>query len=251
MDSGSDSDYSKPVAIKPVIAKSHSKLTSRLVTAAGVVRKGKIVLSSRLAVQPTFGDTDDELGITENSQHKPSIAKKQKKIEAPPKRLSFASESTLYSKIDALVSIGYTVLVYPMNWRVCRWGIGSASVVECHVYRNGIQAENMDVEDYHASPWEPGRAELAGIAVLAYEIAETLTHDDAVAVVVVSKKGGNAVRLLAGCAALAVRRIASPEKSKSIVGAYAPQPTGKLKKIYDAFPKWTKITAPHEIVSFA
>ena len=227
-------------------ASMHSKLTSRLVTNAGVdvKKQRKLVLSARLAVQPTFGDTDDELGITDRSEKKP-IAKKQKKIEASPKRLSFASESTMCSKIDALVSMGHTVLIYPMNYSISP--VGNANLVECHAYRNGVQAENLDVDE--RTSYEPGRAELTGIAVLAYEIAETLTDDDSVAVVVVSKKGGNAARLLAGCAALAVRRIASPDKAKSIVGGHAPQPTGELKKIYDAFPKWSKVTAPHEIVS--
>jgi len=207
-----------------------------------------ILLGPTLAIdQPTFGDTDDELGATDSVGRPTPAAKKQKR---PAKRLEFASESNLASKLDDLAANGHSISIFPMNYSTGQHAIGSADVVACFAYRNDAPAENLEVVD-ETKLWEPGRAELAGIAVAAFEIAEILTTDDTSAVVVVSKKGGNAAKLLAGCAAQAVRRLVSREHAKSIIGSYAPQPTGDLKRIYEAFPKWTKITAPHEIVGFA
>ena len=239
MDSGSDPEMEVPV-LSPV-APGAPKPAKRT-----FVRT--ILLGPTLAVaQPTFGDTDDELGVSDCDDRPNPTVKKQKR---PAKRLDFASESNLAAKLDALACNGRSVFVFPMNYATGNRAAGIAHVVECFAYRNGVQAENLDVVD-ETKEWEPGRAELAGIAVAAFEIAEILTTDDTSAVVVVSKKGGNAAKLMAGCAAQAVRRLGSQEQAKSIVGGYAPQPVGALKRIYESFPKWTKTTAPHEITAFA
>lgn len=261
------------------------------------------VLVSRASVeQPTFDDTDDELGIAKKESPPAPPAKKARvaKREARAgvvRRLFATSEGALRAKVDELLSIDLEVAIVPMNYAIAHQPLqDGAHYVDCHTYRNNSPAENFDVDE--SSPdeaagrlkrkgkndsivsdcepevflpmsafgkegplppdtwprkdvWEPGAAELAGIAVHAYEIADYLLASKRNAVIVVSKKGGNAPKLLAGCVAQAVRKLATRDEAIAIVGHRAPYPTGELVRIYDAFPKWTRITAPHEIVSFA
>jgi len=206
--------------------------------------------------QPTFGDTDDELGIAKEDRmpmqpaKKAKIAKKEKK-EPVARRLFVSSEGVLLTKVDELVLNDYNVAIVPMNYSIShRTQLpNGAHYMDCHAYRQDSPAENFDVVET-GNAWEPGAAELAGIAVTAYEIAEFLVESERNSVIVVSKRG-NAPKLLVGCASQVVRKLVPRGEAASIIGHQAPHLTGELKKVYEAFPKWTRVTAPHEIVSFA
>lgn len=207
--------------------------------------------------QPTFGDTDDELGVAKEDcvpmqqpAKKAKIAKKEKK-EPVARRLFVSSEGALLTKVDELVCNNFDVAIVPMNYSIAHRPLQNGShYMDCHAYRQDSPAENFDVDET-GNAWEPGAAELSGIAVSAYEIAEFLLESDRNSAIVVSKRGGNAPKLLAGCAAQAVRKLGTRERAASIIGHQAPHPAGELKKVYDAFPKWTRVAAPREIVSFA
>lgn len=223
--------------------------------AARVARRTMLV-SYVCEKQPTFGDTDDELGISEEHRvpsqpvKKAKIAKKERKGPVA-RRLFVSSEGALLTKVDELVCNDLNVAIAPMNYSITNRKFNNdAHYMQVNSYRCDAPAENLDVDET-GNAWEPGAAELAGIAVNAYEIADFLLESERNAVIVVSKRGGNAPKLLAGCAAQAVRKLAAREEAALIVGHQAPHPTGELKKVFDAFPKWTRITAPHDIASFA
>lgn len=211
-----------------------------------------MLVSSVCEHQPTFGDTDDELGISVDDRVPLQPAKKAKKETKEPvaRRLFVVSEGTLFAKVEELIDNGFNVEVVPMNYSIAHRKLQSgAHYKEICTYRLDSPAENFDVDET-GNAWEPGAAELAGIAVYAYEVADFLLESERNSVIVVSKRGGNAPKLLAGCAAQAVRKLATREKV-ALIGGRSPHPTGELKKVYEAFPKWTRVTAPHEIVSFA
>jgi hypothetical protein len=143
-------------------------------------------------------------------------------------------------------AMDYVINVYPLNYAM-RF-VGNVTVVPCHAYRQGSPAENLDVQE--KGGWDPGKAELDGFAVIAYEIAEDLVNNDRHGAVIVSDNGGDAVKLLAGCVCQAVRRLASKDAATKIIGTRAIQPSSKnpdLCKIYKSFGSWTKVTARAEI----
>jgi hypothetical protein len=197
----------------------------------------KVRLSKTVLVcQPTF---EDELVV-------PKLKKPKVEKSYSPLRLSIASKSTIHGVIESMESMGYTINIYGLNYAM-RF-TGNVTVVPCHAYRNGSPAENFDVQE--KGDWDPGKAELDGFAVLAWEIAEDLVNNDRHGAVIVSEQGGEAVKLLAGCVCQAVRRLVSKDAAIKIVGSRAIQPSSKnpdLCKIYKSFGSWTKVTARAEI----
>ena len=237
------------------------------------------ILGSRpAAIQPTW-DTDEELGIKgrddsdsdDDRAPAPVAVKRQKTGKSkplPPKRLHVTSRSAFYSLFEECESAGYNVAVWVLNTSIRL--PTTVMPMPCHAYRNDSPCENLDVDE-RVTPkaqakkmrkdgtecdilngWDPGRADLAGIAVAAWEIADHVVQYELNVAVVVSDAGGDAAKLLAGCAAQAIRRLATAEEAKSVIGAEAPQATKEqFKKIYKAFSRWTRTTAPHEIMDFA
>jgi hypothetical protein len=119
-------------------------------------------------------------------------------------------------------------------------------MVNCFAYRNGFEAENLDVCE-EKGHFDPGKAELAGFAVLAYEIAEDLIETKNVAIIA-SFSGGDAVKLLCEMVATAVRRIAGT-KVTEIIGR-APKPKSKeLQNICQKFSKMSKTVARVELAA--
>ena len=224
------SDESEPESNKPSLPKPAAKPSVRL---------SKTVLVD----QPTF-DSDDDLVVPKKKQC--VVAEKVR----PAVRLAIASKSTIHGVLEAMESMDYVINIYPLNYAM-RF-TGNVNVVPCHAYRNGSPAENYDVQE--KGGFEPGKAELDGFAVLAYEIAEDLVANKCHAAVIVSELGGDAVRLLAGCASQAIRKIASRETAATIIGSRAVQPSAKatelckISKMFGA--SWTKITARAEISKF-
>jgi hypothetical protein len=209
----------------------------------------KTVVVSTKVEQPTFGDTDDELGVTTQAIKKQKVEKKKSPPAPKTHRLQIASRNTIHGVLQEMDCMGHTVRVYPLNYTIKASG-SDVEIVPCHAYRKGSPAENYDVDEKDG--WDPGHAEMEGIAVLAYEIAEWLCENEGNAVVVVSNHCGDATRLLAGCAAQAVRRLLgkTSKEASAIVGSQASKPRSSvLKKVYEDFGKWTKITARANITS--
>lgn len=203
----------------------------------------KTILVSSEVQQPTFGDTDDELGVTKQPRKKQKAESKKAKV-LNTRRLQIASRSTIHGVLEQLDCMGYKIRVYPLNYAIKVSGV-AAEVVPCHTYRKGSPAEDYDVAE-EKDGWDAGHAEMEGIAVLSYEIAEWLCEDETNSVVVVSNVCGDAARLLAGCTAQAVRRVLgkTSESTTEIIGSQASKPRcALLRKVYEDFGKWTKITA--------
>lgn len=230
--------------------------------------------------QPTFGDTDEELGIKgrdsdadsdDDLAPAPVAVKRQKTSKAkerPPERIYVVSRTEFYATYEKLGSAGYDLAVWTLNHSVRL--PSDVTPMACFAYRNDSQCENLEVDE-RVTPaaqrkkleadgraeesmngWEPGRADLAGIAVAAWEIADYVVKDDMNVAIVASEIGGDAAKLLGGCAAQAVRRMATAEEAKAIIGTEAPQPKKEqFRKIYRKFRDWTRTTAAHEIMDHA
>lgn len=231
--------------------------------------------AKRAAEQPTFGDTDDELGISENgesntgSSSKPTVKRQKLKAkQQTSKRLFVASASSFHAVYEDLDSRGYSIAAWPLNNSIRL--PSDVTLMPCHAYRNGTPCENLDVDERVATKaqkkkakddacgddfqdgWDPGRADLAGIAIAAYEIADYILDDEDNAAVVVSELGGDATKLLVGCAAQAIRRIGTPEEAKKIFGSTIDHPAKpQFKKISTSFANWTRVTAQVEIMDHA
>ena len=237
------------------------------------------ILGSRPAVvQPTW-DTDEELGIKgrdgdsddDDDFAAPVSVKRQKTSRSrplPPKRLHVTSRSAFYSLFEECDSAGFEIAVWVLNTSIRL--PTAVTPMPCHAYRQDSPCENLDVDE-RVTPeaqrkkmrkegteadildgWDPGRADLAGIAVAAWEIADYVVQDELNVAVVVSHAGGDAAKLLAGCAAQAIRRLATAEEARAVIGTEAPQPKKEqFKRIYKAFSRWTRTTAHHEIMDHA
>jgi hypothetical protein len=231
-----------PDAIQPPDAPNPAKKTARRFK------------STKCVLQPTFGDTDDELGVDPTQVPSQPANKKQKKKKeenqetSDSKRLCFASAKTVDKTIQTLLDLDYHVTVYLMNTALANRRFCGAKVADCYEYRGGAQSANFDVDESETS-WDPGHDELVGIAHSAYEIADYLIENDRNVAIVLSTRGKDAARLLAACAAQAVRKQAPRAVATSIIGPKAPHTTGLLNNIYQKFPTWSRITAPHEITT--
>ena len=195
------------------------------------------------AEQVAWDDSDDEIQ-PQKKQKTP-----QKKIEP---RLAFASSGTIHGVFDAVTVAGFHTMAFALNY-----GVNTpCNKTPLYVYRNGSPAENFDVVEPKKSKskqdqFEPGRAELVGIAVAAFEIAEFLVEDEQNAAIVVSKEGGDAARLVAACVAQVVRRqVVGAATAQAIVGRSTQPAHPGLKKLVNKFKTWSKSTAKFEIADF-
>jgi len=197
----------------------------------------KVRLSKTVLVcQPTF---EEEIVV-------PKLKKQKVERSYSPLRLSIASKSTIHGVLESMEAMGFDIKIYPLNYAM-RF-VGNVTIVPCHAYRHGSPAENFQVQE--KGGWDPGKAELDGFAVLAWEIAEDLVANDRHGAVIASDVGGDAVKLLTGCVSQAIRRLVSKEVATKIVGSRAIQPSSKnpyLCNIYKSFGSWTKVTARSEI----
>ena len=218
MEDTSDEEVDSKVECKPLATKPRSSKTV-------------------VVAQPSF---DDDLVVPKA---------KKAKVATPPLhvRLAIASKSTIHGVVERMESMDFDISVYPLNYALKF--VKGIDVVRTYVYRGGSPAENYNVDE-KGGGWEPGKAELDGFAILAWDIAEAMISDDRRAVIVVSDLGGDAAKLLAGCAAQATRRLASKDAATRMVGSRAIRPSPKavdLLKIYTNFASWTKIQARGEI----
>lgn len=193
-----------------------------------------VVVSSK---QPTF---DEELVVPAAKKRKTSVVKTSS-------RLKIASKNSFYGVLESVESEDCHVKVYPLNYGL-RFRCADVEMVNCVAYRNGFEAENLDVCEEKGGHFDPGKAELAGFAVLAYEIAEDLIETNHVAIIA-SFSGGDAVKLLCEMVATAVRRIAGSARAAQIIGRrQAPKPKSKeLQNICQKFSKMSKTVARVEL----
>ena len=193
-----------------------------------------VVVSSK---QPTF---DEELVVP--------AAKKRKSVVKTSSRLKIASKNSFYGVLESMESEDCHVKVYPLNYGL-RFRCADVEIVNCFAYRNGFEAENLDVCEEKGGHFDPGKAELAGFAVLAYEIAEDLIETKNVAIIA-SFSGGDAAKLLFEMVKTAVRRIVGSTKVTEIIGRQAPKPKSKeLQNICQKFSKMSKTVARVELAA--
>ena len=194
----------------------------------------------RAAVQPTFAESDEELGAD------PTMAGR-----APPPcsggalptpRLVFASATTAESTIRRQSDDGRDVKVVVMNASL----VDRYANAEC--VEKGSSGDTFDVKE--TPRWQPTRDELVGVATAAWALARHLTDGRDAAVVIVSKNGRDAARFLAGCAAGAVKRLVGAAAAQAICGRAAVKPADSdLRRIVGKFKNWSEVVARSAIHS--
>lgn len=198
--------------------------------------KHQFVVGQPAAVQPKFDDSDDELGVDSNATGSALMPPARVSgATLPMPRLAFASAKTAKSTIQRQVDCGHNVKVVVMNASL----VDRYENAECAEKANG---EPFDVEE--RPQWQPTRDELVGVATTAWEIARLLEKDTDNAIVIVSKKGKDAARFLAGCAAGAVKRLVGAAAAQAIGGRAAVKPAdAKLRRIVEKFKNWSEVVA--------
>ena len=178
--------------------------------------------------QPTF---EDDLIIYAKKRPKTTAVKKTS-------RLNIASKNSFYGVLESFESEDLHVRVYPLNYGMS-FRCADVEVVPCYAIRKSAEAENLDVCE-EKGDFEPGKAELDGFAVLAYEIAEDLVENPSHIAIIASFAGGDAVKLLAGLVNIAIRKIDNSAACK-IVGYNPIKPkSANLKNLCDKFSKMSK-----------
>ena len=187
--------------------------------------------------QPTF---EDDLIIYAKKRPKTTVAKKNS-------RLNIASKNSFYGVLESFESEDLHVRVYPLNYGMS-FRCADVEVVPCYAIRKGVEAENLDVCE-EKGDFEPGKAELDGFAVLAYEIAEDLVENPSHIAIIASFAGGDAVKLLAGLVTIAVRKIVIGNGAASKIVGYNPikPKSADLKDLCNKFSRMSKTVSRAEL----
>lgn len=147
-------------------------------------------------------------------------------------RIVCCSSAQLRSKVDDMLDAGFKcVHVFPMNM-ANRLQSRIATTEPIHELRGGNPGANFDVcEPAGKDLWEPGHAEITGLAVAAFDIADLINRSGKTAAVICSNKGADAPRTLACCARLALRTI-DKKKAKLALKGQAPVPKSAMLKAF-------------------
>lgn len=194
------------------------------------------------AIQPTFGDSDEELGADPTASGRaPPSAATHSGATLPMPRLVFASAKTAKSTIQRQVDENRDVKVFVMN----------ESLVDCYANAECVEMDSGKPFDVEETPrWHPTRDELVGVAMAAWEVARYLAEDTDNAVVIVSRHGKDAPRFLAGCAAGAVKRLFGATDARAAVGRATVRPADvDLRRIAEKFKNWSEVVARGAIQS--
>jgi hypothetical protein len=205
--------------------------------------------------QPTFGESDDELGAT--GTRAPSPKRKQ-----PPKatggggvlRLGFASAKTWPSAVAQQHDLDRRVVVYALNSDM---RVGADEVVRPLESRRGDPTATFDVNENEQSfddekkrCWDGGHDECEGLVFTAYEVGRRLVAEDNLAVLIVSTRGGDAARALCGMTAKVVHKLTEKTHATAIVGTRAVQPSNELgKKLVKKTGEWSEVVARQAVHS--
>lgn len=164
---------------------------------------------------------------------KSSIMKKNPQPKGPTRVLSCCFDKCQH-EVDKLVECGLKVKVFPLN--IHQFAFGKATLEAVHEIRAGKNSANFDVNEHQH--YDFGHAELSGIAVKAYEVAEFLLETPNAAAIVSSRKGGVATKLLVACT-LAALRVKNKKKAAQIITGRQPMLKHTIAlKFLEAFKTW-------------
>lgn len=160
-----------------------------------------------------------------------------------PSRITGCSFQHVQIETEKLNAAGFHVHVFPLNISKFKCNAENVKIEAVHENKQNAIGANFDVQEtkFKDEPsWEPGHAEITALAINAFEIADMVTRSPKRAVVVCSKNGGDAMKTLVCCVALAVKAI-DRKNAKFVLRGRLPQPKdSRLKKFVDAFSKFTR-----------
>lgn len=197
-------------------------------------------------IQPTWNDSDDELGIQgdDMKMKKPVKPTKSSKVAKPVVK-QIPQIQVMKPKQAAAFFMEMTdedneVTVFAMN-SVQLNGVPSDRI--CHVREARDRYEltaNMEVNEYGPTlQFQPGHDEITGIVFAAKEISDFVREDSNKFAVIVTEKAGDAALSLAACASHMVKKKEkSVDKRRQIIGFRMTKPKNdNMKSFCAAFEK--------------